>query len=129
MHFDTINSTSSLVSFETENHSKKFNMQCMQQFLERDYNSRLTSGRKEAVSRGGKKQQIRYLNFSTQILHEKYLSENPNVQIGKSRFYSCLRKLLHLKSPTVNLRDQCLCKQCTNMQVRKSFPPEKSLFW
>jgi hypothetical protein len=97
--------------------SWKIDMDTLKHFLERDDNSRLTSGKKEVVSRRGTKVQIRYFNVTREILYEKFVSENLNEPIGKSTFYKYLSKFRHLKSPSLNARETCLCKICTNTQL------------
>jgi hypothetical protein len=102
---------------KAKNRTSKFNMSVLREFLERDDNSRLTSGKKETVSRGRQKRQIRYLNFPFQVLYEKFLSEQAGASIGKSAFYNYNKKFPHIRQSSVNSREQCLCQKCTNVQV------------
>lgn len=84
-------------------------------FFCRDDNSRLTSGKKETMTREKTKQQKRYLNFSVDFLFEKFKSENPNSSIGRTTFYK--GRPFFVVKPKINDREQCLCIQCSNTQV------------
>lgn len=75
----------------------------IKQFLERDENSRATTGKKETVT---KKKQKRFLNEPMEILHEKF-KEYPDIQISNSEFCK----------PTIKDRDTCICKTHANMQL------------
>lgn len=121
-HF-TVNAKTSINSLNSKKletkitRSKKVNEDLILEFLERDDNSRATSGKKEVVSRKKQVRQIRYYNFCIQVLLEKFVSENPSINICKSTFYARLKNYRHLKTPAINSREQCLCKQCSNMQL------------
>jgi hypothetical protein len=100
----------------------KISLHEFKSFLERDDNSRATSGKQEVISRGGKKLQVRILNFSVGVLYEKFISEvSPG--IGKTTFYNWLRKQQHIRKPRLTDRETCLCKMCANMQV---FPTNRA---
>ena len=50
-------------------------------FYERDDNSRATAGKKETIKRKQIKKQKRYLNDNMKILHKKFRSENPEINV------------------------------------------------
>lgn len=85
------------------------------QFLDRDDNTREAAGKKECISINGKKVQKRYLLFPMHTLYEKFLSENPSVQISRSTFYKCKPK--HVVHPRLQDRQLCLCEKCSNTQL------------
>lgn len=55
-------------------------------FLQRDNNSRTTTGKKETITRHKIKKQKRYLCYSLMNLHAKYNSKNPHNSLSYSFF-------------------------------------------
>jgi hypothetical protein len=84
-------------------------------FIQRDDNSRITSGKKETKCKGGQKEQVRFLNCSMQHLFEKFIAENPEISVSRSFFYR--QRLFFVVFPKLNDRETCLCIVCCNMQV------------
>ena len=72
-------------------------------FLERDDNSRATTGKKETRTRNKKKMQKRFLNEPMQKLHQKFRREYPEVKISYNEF--CKRRPFWVVKPTVKDRD------------------------
>lgn len=87
--------------------------QNVQQFLERDDNSRMTAGKKESITKNKEKKQKRYLNDSLRKLHNKFLKENPRfLNLSYSMF--CKLRPFWIVTPLVTARDTCLCKVHAN---------------
>ena len=82
--------------------------------MERDDNSRATTGKKETRTRNKKKMQKRFLNEPMQKLHQKFRREYPEVKISYNEF--CKRRPFWVVKPTVKDRDTCLCKTHANLQ-------------
>lgn len=87
----------------------------IKQFLERDENSRATTGKKETVTQKKMKKQKRFLNEPMAILHEKFKKEYPDIQISYSEF--CKKRPFWIIKPTIKDRDTCICKTHANMQL------------
>lgn len=83
-------------------------------FLERDDNSRATTGKRDTVTRKQVKMQKRLLSDSLKNLHLKFKEENPTIKISYSEF--CKRKPFWIVHPSVKDRETCLCKLCENTQ-------------
>jgi len=86
----------------------------IQQYYDRDDNSRLTSGMKETVTKNKVKHQKRVLLHTIEGLHNKFLMENENEKISYTSF-SRLRPFWVLP-PKESDRATCICKQHENMQ-------------
>ena len=84
------------------------------QFLERDDNSRATTGKRDRKTKKQLKMQKRLLSDSLKNLHLKFKAENPNIKISYSEF--CKRKPFWVVHPSVRDRETCLCKICENAQ-------------
>lgn len=80
-------------------------------FLKRDDNSRITTGKKDTITRHGIKMQRRILTETMKRLHSKYLEED-NPKIGFSLF--CRLRPFYIVSPTNKDRDTCLCRMHEN---------------
>ena len=89
------------------------------EFYLRDENSRITSGKKETITRKGVKKQRRLLNESMKVLHGKYQAENMSDSISYSVF--CKLKPFWVVPPCSSSRLTCLCKCHEN----KSFLAQK----
>ena len=87
-------------------------------FFERDDVSRLTTGKKDTITRKKVKKQKRFLLESLGILHSKFLSED-SIKISYSRF--CEFRPFWVRIPTIKDRETCLCKihENTKLQVEK----------
>ncbi len=83
-------------------------------FLERDDNSRITTGKKETVTKSKKKMQKCLLVESMRTLHQKFKMEHPEVAVSYSVF--CKRRPFWIVKPTIKDRDTCLCKIHANLQ-------------
>lgn len=79
-------------------------------FLERDDNSRATTGKRDTITRKKLKMQKRLLSDSLKNLHKKFKAEKPNIKISYSEF--CKRKPFWVVHPSVKDRETCLCKLC-----------------
>jgi hypothetical protein len=84
------------------------------QFLERDDNSRATTGKRDTKTKKQLKMQKRLLSDSLKNLHLKFKAENPNIKISYSEF--CKRKPFWVVHPSVRDRETCLCKIRENAQ-------------
>lgn len=84
-------------------------------FYERDDNTRASSSKKDTRCVNGSHYQKRFLLRSVGALFKKFQKEHPNCKVGRSSFFKW--KPLHIVKPRLNDRDQCLCKQCTNLDV------------
>ena len=85
-------------------------------FYLRDDNSRLSTGKSETSSnniKNGERRQIRYLNFSIDVLYEKYASESES-PVSRSLFYSL--RPFWVRKADLSHRNSCLCKGCSNFQ-------------
>ncbi|KAK7131742.1 hypothetical protein R3I93_018339 [Phoxinus phoxinus] len=86
----------------------------IKQFLERDENSRASTGKKDTVTKKKTKRQKRFLNEPLEKLHKKFRKEYPDIRISNSEF--CKRRPFWIVKPTVKDRDTCLCKTHANLQ-------------
>lgn len=77
-------------------------------FFLRDDISRATAGRKETVTRNGKKMQKRYLLDTMKSIYKDFKSEN--VGILCSYFYFTKNRPFYIVKPSVDARETCLCK-------------------
>ena len=84
-------------------------------FYERDDNSRATAGKKETIKRKQIKKQKRYLNDNMKILHKKFCSENPEINMCYSSF--CALRPFWVLIPKASDRDTCLCAKHENIQL------------
>lgn len=91
----------------------------IQTFYERDDNSRITTGKKDTITKNKIKMQKRLLSHTLDVLHRKLLSEHPDIQVSYALF-ARLRPFWVCK-PTVKDRDTTQCKQHENLEfvVRK----------
>lgn len=87
----------------------------IKQFLERDENSRATTGKKETLTQKKRKKQKRFLNEPMEILHDKFKKEYPDIQISYSEF--CKKCPFWIIKPTIKDRDTCIRKTHANMQL------------
>lgn len=82
-------------------------------FFLRDDVSRMTTGRKQTVTRLKKKMQKRLLTGTMKDLHRRFLSEN----IGHVSYTSfCRLRPFWVVTPSSSDRDTCLCKKHENLQ-------------
>lgn len=83
------------------------------EFFIRDDNSRASAGKKEVVSKKGKKEQKRYLLHSIKVLHQKYKSEGgvaSETLFRRHRPFFCVH-------PRVSSRLTTACKPCANFNL------------
>jgi len=76
-------------------------------FFTRDDNSRITTGRKQTITKNKVKKQKRFLADTMKNLHKKFLTENTN-NISYSLF--CKLRPFLVVHPTLSERNTCLCK-------------------
>jgi hypothetical protein len=86
----------------------------IQNFYERDDNSRATSGIKETITKRKVKKQKRILTNTIEKLFEKFRLENTSVQISYTTF--CRLRPFGVVIPKENDRETCACKQHENLQ-------------
>ena len=87
-------------------------------FLTRDDVSRITTGRKQTITRNKVKMQKRFLVDTIRNLHRRFLAEN-NVRISYPAF--CRQRPFWVVHPSLSDRDTCMCKLHENL----SFLAEK----
>jgi len=84
-------------------------------FFTRDDNSRITTGKKQTVTKNKIKEQKRLLLDSLTNLHEKFCSEHPDNNISYITFTRY--RPFYVRRPTAKDRDTCLCKKHENVQL------------
>lgn len=84
-------------------------------FFERDDNSRLTTGKKQTVTKFKVRKQKRLLCDSMQNLHEKFCAEYPSSVISYVTFTR--HRPFWIVQATNKDRDTCLCKKHENIQL------------
>ena len=84
-------------------------------FLTRDDNSRMTTGKKQTVTKNKIKKQKRLLLDSLINLHEKFCAENPAHNISYVTFTR--HRPFWVRQPTDKDRDTCICKKHENIQL------------
>ncbi|KAK0132495.1 hypothetical protein N1851_032632 [Merluccius polli] len=85
----------------------------IREFYERDDVSRMTTGKKQPMTRLGVKKQKRLLVDSVLNLHKKFESENPHRALSYSLF--CRLRPFWVIHPTMQDRDTCMCKVHENL--------------
>lgn len=88
----------------------------IQDFLERDDNSRMMPGKGDFRNCDGVKVQKRYLNDYMHNLHAKFRAENPEINISRSVF--CRRRPQHILPTSFTSRNTCLCQRHQNMSLK-----------
>ncbi|XP_038063032.1 uncharacterized protein LOC119733721 [Patiria miniata] len=88
--------------------------QLLNDFFERDDNSRQMPGKKDTITRHKVKKQKRLLNDSLTVLHAKFLYENSTMTMHYS---FCRLRPWWVVKPTLSDLDSCMCKRCTNMDL------------
>ena len=84
-------------------------------FFQRDDNSRITTGKKQTVTKKKVKKQKRLLLDTIANLHEKFCAENSNSIISYISF-TRLRPFW-VRVPVAKDRDTCLCRKHENLQL------------
>ena len=84
-------------------------------FLQRDSNSRITTGKRDTITQKSDKRQRRVLLDSLRNLHIKYCAENSEQKMSFSLF--CKIKPFHVRKATGRDRDTCLCRIHENGQL------------
>jgi hypothetical protein len=87
----------------------------VKEFYERDDNSRITTGKKQTITKNKEKKQKRLLLDTMVNLHEKFDAENIESNISYVTF-TRLRPFW-IRPPTAKDRDTCLCKKHENAQL------------
>ncbi len=94
----------------------KVSPELLSAFFCRDDNSRITAGKKQVKKKRGKvANQIRYLLLPMELLYHKFSGESGDL-ICKNTFIA--GKPPYVLMPKLHNREQCLCLQCSNLQVR-----------
>lgn len=89
-------------------------------FFEDDDVSRMTSGKKEFVTRNKLKKQKRYLNDNLHNLHQKFILRFPQHNISYSFFCKLLSTFAFWAVvPHAKCRDTCLCVEHENKELVK----------
>ena len=88
----------------------------VQQFLERDDNSRITTSKNDTITKEKEKRQRRILNDTMINLHLKFCCEYPLQGMSYSLF--CRLRPFHIVHPTARDRDTCLCKLHENIYLK-----------
>lgn len=86
----------------------------VQDFLEKDINSKLCPGKNDTVTRKKIKKQKRILNKPLRILYDEFRKEN-TVFLSYSTF--CRLRPFWIVHPNINRRDTCLCTVCENGEL------------
>lgn len=103
------------LTFE-RNKTNRLSIECKEKvkaFYLRDDISRMTTGRKQTVTKNKKKEQKRLLTDTMKNLHQKFLSENPH-QISYAGF--CNLRPFWVVVPREADRVTCQCKTHENLQ-------------
>lgn len=90
------------------------NKEAVRKFLEKDECSRITSGKKETITKNKQNRQIRFLNDTMLNLYEKFKEET---KIKMSYALFCRFRPFWVLVPNVNKRNTCLCVTHTNMEM------------
>lgn len=88
--------------------------EAVRKFFEKDECSRITSGKKETITKHKQKKQIRLLNDTLLNLYEKFKEET---KIKMSYALFCRLRPFWVLVPNANKRDTCLCLIHTNMEM------------
>jgi hypothetical protein len=84
-------------------------------FFTRDDNSRMTTGKKQTVTKNKVKEQKRLLLDTMSNLHEKFSSEYPKNNVSYVTFTR--HRPFWVRQPTAKDRETCLCKRHENIQL------------
>ena len=95
---------------QVRNHSKK-----VIAFLERDDNSRANPGKKDKSKANGETHQTRTLTDYLRNLHQKFLSENPDIKLSLTSFARI--RPHYIKLTAFITRSACLCTKHQNMAL------------
>ena len=85
----------------------------VEEFFVREDVSRMTSGKKQTLTRAKNKQQKRFLNDTISNLHMKFLAENSDIKFSYRTF--CRLKPFWVVWPKEKDRDTCQCKTHENL--------------
>ena len=116
--FDLDNSSISTSKQDTSQHGNKLDVEtrCLvEDFLTRDDNSRLTTGKKQTVTKNKVKEQKRLLQDAMTNLHEKFCAEYPSNDISYVTFTRY--RPFWVRQPTAKDRETCLCRKHENVQL------------
>ena len=85
----------------------------VKEFFERDDNSRMTTGKKQTLTRWGDKKQKRFLNDTIKVVYDKFCAETPDVKVSYSLFARL--KPFWVVQPSLSDRETCQCKLHENL--------------
>ena len=85
----------------------------VKEFFERDDNSRMTTGKKQTLTRRGDKKQKRFLNDTIKVVYDKFCAEKPDVKVSYSLFARL--KPFWVVQPSLSDRETCQCKLHENL--------------
>lgn len=85
------------------------------EFFEKDENSRMCPGKKDAITRKGVKKQRRLLADSLKNLHKKFVALYPADDISYTTF--CRFRPFWVLKPDYRSRDTCLCMTHANFEL------------
>ena len=85
------------------------------QFYEREDVSRMTARKKETITNHKVKRQRRFLLDTLSKLHIKFLALYPGLTISYPSV--CRLRPFHVRIPSIENRETCLCKTCDNVQL------------
>ena len=85
----------------------------VKEFFERDDNPRMTTGKKQTVTRFGKKVQKRFMSDTVKVIYE-FCAEMPHLKVLYSLFARL--KPFWVVQPSLSDRDTCQCRIHENVQ-------------
>jgi hypothetical protein len=91
-------------------------VQALEEFYCHDDNSRLTSGKKETVTKNKRQMQKRFLTDTMLNAHEKFCAENPSLAVGYSTF--ARQRPFWVRIASEKDRQTCLYKIHDNIQMK-----------
>lgn len=104
--------------FHRREYKNKLNTDTKEQlkkFLERDDNSRPSTGKRETITRKKIKMQKRFFNDSLYNLFLKFKREYPHAKLSYAEF--CKNRPFWVLAPSAKDRETCLCKTHANTQL------------
>ena len=110
--------TESLLQTECQQHGNAVDAETVNlihTFFIRDDNSRMTTGKKQTVTKNKLKEQKRLLLDTISNLHDKFCAENPTNIISYVTFTRY--RPFWVRQPSMKDRDTCLCKRHENVQL------------
>lgn len=87
----------------------------IEELFTRDDNSRMTTGKKQTITKNKVKEQKRLLLDTMINLHEKFSSEYPKNNVSYATFTR--HRQFWVRQPTAKDRETCACKRHENIQL------------